>query len=682
MEEKWYQKPLRIGAIQYEQGEENYKKVPAILEKAGFNTEQLLHVTATGVWGLYIDEEHRDKLQDYIADCEKRNIKIILYENAHIDFYEQFEKHPDWAQRGADGKPAMGYDTFVFMCVNTSWREAFFESIRNALKYQNIQGIFLDGPLFVGGGCHCEACQKLFSDQFGHPVSQATKKELAQFKEKHIARFIKDVREVINESGKDCILYCNTGVLSENVTGADVNTVYEYVDMLGSEGGFIFYGDPNRTPLWKASRVGKYLESKAYGKPYVIFDAGNQQPWARYMMTAEENTLLYASVIAQGGNVWYGIHGSIADYETPGGKAALAFDRWLADHEEYYAHTSRCSDIALVWSKNTVTSFHEGVDKSDFTVEERNQSQNDYGPHQSEFDGFYDMLTRTHRQFSVIDENNLEKDDLAGYQAIILPNVICLSQEVRDKIRAYVENGGKLITTLAAGFCNADGTKNNDTEWLKMCGIESVNGIVGHNAGCGYLRIEDDSLLEDMASKITAGFSKNMLSCTYAKDTQTIASAYLGMKGRYSTFPEETAPAAVSNQYGKGKVYYICGGIGQTYQDFGIPDMKYFIRNLLSQCMNDSIQTENLYESVEIAVREQKDRKLVHFVNYTGQMRRPIEKVIPCKNVKVRLACGGNVSRVHALYNKQDLLFTQKDGQIEFTLPELGIYELVAVELD
>ncbi len=682
MEEKWYQKPLRIGAIQYEQGKEEYKTVPAVLEKAGFNTEQLLHVTATGVWGLYRDEEHRQKLKDYIADCEKRNIKIILYENAHIDFYEQYEKHPDWAQRSADGKPAMGYDTFVMMCVNSSWRESFFESVRQALEHQNIQGIFLDGPLFIGGGCHCEACQKLFAEQFGHPVSEATKKELAQFKEKHIARFIKDVRKVITESGKDCILYCNTGVLAENVTGADIDTVYDYVDMLGSEGGFIYYGDPNRTPLWKASRVGKYLESKAYGKPYVIFDAGNQQPWARYMLTKDENTLLYASVIAQGGNVWYGIHGSISDYQTPGGKAALAFDRWLADHEAYYAHTARCSDVALVWSKNTVTSFHEGVDKSDFTVEERNQSQNDYGPHQSEFDGFYDMLTRTHRQFSVIDEKNLEKDELSGYQAIILPNVICLSQAVRDKIRSYVEQGGCLITTLASGFCNADGSKNDDAEWLKLCGIERVNKIVGHNAGCGYLRIEDGTLLEGMAGQVTAGFSKNMLDCTFGKDAKTIATAYVGMKGRYASFPDTTIPVAVSNPYGKGRVYYIGGGIGQTYQEFGITDMKYFIRNILNQCVKDCVQVKNLYESVEIALREQDNRKLLHFVNYTGQMRRPIENVIACEDIKVSLACGQKVSKVHSLYCGQELAFTQKDGRIEFTLPELGIYELVAVELE
>jgi hypothetical protein len=682
VEEKWYQKPLRIGAIQYEQGEENYKKVPAILEEAGFNTEQLLHVTATDVWGLYKDEEHREKLQKYITDCEKRNIKIILYENAHIDFYEQYEKHPDWAQRGADGKPAMGYDTFVFMCVNTSWRESFFESIRLALKHQNIQGIFLDGPLFVGGGCHCEACQKLFLEQFGHPINQASKKELAQFKEKHIARFIRDVREVINESGKECLLYCNTGVLSENVTGADVDTVYDYVDMLGSEGGFIFYGDPNRTSLWKASRVGKYLESKAYGKPYVIFDAGNHQPWARYMLTEDENTLLYASVVAQGGNVWYGIHGSIADYQTPGGKAALSFDRWMADNDAYYTHTNRCSDLALVWTKNTVTSFHEGVDKSDFTVEERNQSQNDYGPHQSEFDGFYDMLTRTHCQFSVVDEKNLEKDDLSRYQAIILPNAICLSQTVRDKIRNYVQNGGQLITTLASGLCNEDGSKNSDAEWLKMCGIEQINAIVGHNAGCGYLRVEDDSLLDGMAARITAGFSKNMLDCTYTKDAENIASAYMGMKGRYSKFPDETAPAAVLNHYGEGRVYYISGGIGQTYQEFGVTDMKYFIRNILNQCVCDSVKVENLFESVEVALREQEDRKLLHFVNYTGQMRRPIEHVIPCENVKVSMACSRKAVRVHSVYNKEELAFTQKNGQIEFTLPRLGVYELVAVELE
>ena len=48
-------------------------------------------------------------------------------------------------------------------------------------------------------------------------------------------------------------------------------------------------------------------------------------------------------------------------------------------------------------------------------------------------------------------------------------------------------------------------------------------------------------------------------------------------------------------------------------------------------------------------------------------------------DVRVRVRCDAP-KQVRALWAGSDLAFTYKDGEAEFVLPELGLYELVVVE--
>ena len=375
---------LRIAAIQFAQRSGDTARVPGILEEGGFNVEQLLHAVASQGFGLYDEASHGEMLRQYIADSANRGIGIILYENAHMMTPETLDAHPDWAQIGPDGKPSPAYGSYTFACVNTPWREEFFRHIRQALKL-DIRGIFLDGPIFTAPGCRCEHCRELFLQRFGHPFEQASRRELQSFKSEHIGRFVRDVRQIIDESGRDVALYANCLGMMENVTGCTVDTVFPYVDLLGTEGGFLFYGNPSEVSIWHGSESAKYLESKAEGKPFVIFNAGNDQPWARQMQPPAETTLLYSSTVANGGNVWYGIHGLIDGLNTPSGKASFAFNRFLKQQENCFAGTEQYAETALFWSQRTADCFPGNVAETDFTRGEKREGSASFGSYQKEF---------------------------------------------------------------------------------------------------------------------------------------------------------------------------------------------------------------------------------------------------------------------------------------------------------
>ena len=668
--------PLRIAAVQFAQNPEDTLKVPELLGRGGFNTEQLLHAVGKEGYGFYRKEEHEALIRSYARESARNGIGIILYENAHMIPKDVFDRHPDWAQIGADGKPAGAYGTYVLACMNSGWRESFLQSVRDALE-QDLSGIFLDGPLFLAEGCRCEACERLFFKRFGHPVEAASRKELLTFKTEHVARFLRDVREVIRQSGKDVALYANSIGLAENTTGCDIDTVLPYVDLIGSEGGFLFYGNPNDVSIWRGAQCAKYLESKSGGRPCVVFSAGNHQPWARHMHTKAEVTQLFGSVVANGGNVWFGIHGTIDEFDSPAGREAFRFNRFLAGNEDRFENTVPSEDIALFWSRRTVDTFPESVSETDFTRAEQKSPPEAAGSFQKEFFGISDMLFRCHRQFSILDEACVRNGGLGKFRVLILPNASCLGDDTISEIRRFVENGGALIATLSSGRFDENGTKRAVNPLHEILGIEKVEEILDYEPGCGYMTLGGTGPLPP-----AAGFVSRVYRCSYRQGLETLASSFFPMAGRYSSFENKKFPSVTVGRFGKGSAAYIAGGIGSTYADYGILDMRNLMDGLVERFARNDLRVENAWPSVEAELRLQPGRHvcLIHFVNHTAFMQRPAEDLIECRNVRVSLKTDSPAIRVHTLFYPKELPFREKDGRVEFSV-DVRDYELVEAEL-
>ena len=677
---RWYEKPMRIGAVQWAQGEKMFD-IPEILKDAGFNTEQLLHVVGDGVMGLFDEKRDRENLMKYIHESKKLGTRIILYFNAHMIEMETFRNKPQWAQRYKDGEAVRAYDTYILACVNSSWRDSLIGIVEKALDY-GIDGVFLDGPIFTGTGCYCSECRKRFAEIYGDEIDRAKPDAMREFKTDSITRLVRDVKNAIDKKGTGTVLYVNSTGLAPNVTGCDIDGIYPYVDFIGTEGGFIFYNDPNRVPIWKCSQNAKYIEAKAKGKPTVIFVAANHSPWARCIHTPQETKLLFAATAANGANIWYGIHGPIDMLSTPGGKAAIESTRFLKKNEEFYEGTKACAEVALLWSKSTVHAFPEDVEKTDFTDKTDNRANYDYGNYTQEFKGFYDAAARNHTQFTIIDDSYIRENDISGFHTIILPNVLCLGEEECGRIRKFAEYGGTVIATFATSLFDEKGKKREKPLLADVFGIDDFGELLRYKPGCSYMETDGDRrICEGLSSGRTAGFMKSA-KCKFSGSTKVIAWMYEPMEGSYAAFPTEKYPSVVISQYGKGRSIYISGAIGETYYNYGLNDIKRLMKNIISFSAQGRVHVENIFETVEVELREQpeKNRLLVHFVNFTGVMRRPIDHVIPCKDIKVSLKSGKKVDRIFTLYNKRELSFDVSDGTIRFNVPRVDEYEVAVVQ--
>jgi hypothetical protein len=79
--------------------------------------------------------------------------------------------------------------------------------------------------------------------------------------------------------------------------------------------------------------------------------------------------------------------------------------------------------------------------------------------------------------------------------------------------------------------------------------------------------------------------------------------------------------------------------------------------------------------SVEVVVRAQgNDRTLVHLVNFTGDMTRPIRSVVPLSNLKIRIH--SPAAKAYTLVRQQELPI--RNG--EAILHRLDEYEVVVFE--
>ena len=111
-------------------------------------------------------------------------------------------------------------------------------------------------------------------------------------------------------------------------------------------------------------------------------------------------------------------------------------------------------------------------------------------------------------------------------------------------------------------------------------------------------------------------------------------------------------------------------------------DWSRLVENVLRDIAPSPV-VENAPRSVEVVLRSQQEgqRLLLHLINFTGEMTRPIRRVVPLENVRVTLRTKGEVKRIHTLMRPRTLA-PQKIGgeQVQFVLPRMEEYEVVVLE--
>lgn len=691
----WEREPLRIIHLLTDFEPVNAPdpaQVVSLKLRLGFNSEHLgimHHRRGLDDEGFYFvsplaARQNEDYLKRYLPEARARGLRVMIYFNVHWFNREFAARHPDWVQVTEQGRPLEGiYQTGTSLCVNSPWREWVFQLLRDLCAYP-IDGIFYDGPVFYAETCYCRHCREKYRKLYGGEMPSKRERRgrafatLMEFQARSLADFLHDSRQVIKAINPEIAFYMNGGVRGGNwATGRFNRVLVAEQDLLGSEGGFI-YGDLTRTSLWKAGLTARLLETQAPDKPRVIFAAAAHKPWTFSMLPAPELKLLYADSIANGANVWLAFSRFEAD--LPEMEAMTAMNRLVERHGRYYLNTRSEARVALVWSDVTA-SFYAGADAQLIDVD-RVPARSEVGNLDGEFNGLAEALARSHTPFDVIDDTSLESAPLDRYALIVLPNVACMSSRAAERLRRYVQAGGNLLATFETSAYDETGVRRKDFALADLFGAHDAGRIVGPKRW-DFIQPAQGApgMLPSLRRKLFPAMTYHVRVQPGGGDAAMYFTKPLA--GPYDGIPEVSEdPAVIRHAAGRGRVVYVAGDLGNSIQSLHFPEHFELVSTVLRELAPSAVRLENAPGSVEVVLRSQENgrRWILHLVNFTGEMTRPIQRVVPLNNVSVELEREGPVRTVRALVSDRQLEFRRQAGRLRFTLPRLDEYEVIVIE--
>lgn len=674
MDRKWYEKPLRIAALQcnYEEG-----RTLDVVDKwvdAGFNVEQLFHPMAESYTAVYNAARHRSLLVKYLNKAHRRGLRIILYLNVHIIEPSNADKRGAWAQRDDQGEYYRVYDTYAGGCVNSTWRDYIFNAI-DQIGGLDVDGLFLDGPAICGNGCFCPICRDVFQKEFG-ALMAADSARLKEFNELSIDRFMREAYKRFKERKPEGVFYMNFPLL--NSSSHSMPGALDYNDILGTDGGFMFYGPAQDAFLWKAGVSARVAEATAPDRPRVIFMAGDQKPWSWYMHTPVETQLCIASSVANGSSIWYGLHGASTLLETPGGRAATALMRQLAKHEELYDLTRSEARVAVMHSFDTARHYQSSGQASGFYGNGRKKPGGP-GRYLDSMFGFCEALARSSIPFDAVTDLNVSDATLNRYDCLVLPTCACLKDSVVEGLRAYVRNGGHLIASLDTSLLTCSGAGRNDFAMADVFGV-SFQGLVTEYKDFNYFSACGKQPMFDGIGTGRVPAPEVAMDVRVCEGAQALARFHVPQSGRYTDPTPQDKPAIVFNRFGAGAVLYLAGAFGEMLYRHSLPEYRRLLVNAVRMFSEPVVILEGALGNVEVIVRSQPGRQIIHLINYAGVPPRPFEAVAPQVGLRLVLPPSVQCRGAKAVFSDVTLTLYVEHGRTIVELPRLDTYEVIVLE--
>ena len=526
--------------------------------------------------------------------------------------------------------------------------------------------------------------KRLFKDKYRLEIPSKTElssrhetpewKKIVEFQSDSIAGFLRESNKILKDANPQILFYMNGNTIAPSwPTGRDNRKIIRETDVLGAEGGFL-YGEL-REPVYKPGSVAKLLETQAAGKPAVVFDAAKQGPWSFSTLPAGEISLLYSQTITNQANVWLAITGE-SHYQKADLDVIRRYNKLIKQNPAPFFKTESMAKIALLWPQEA-GNYYSGssVPLTDFTKELKGERGGDM---EEEFYGFYDGLSRGHFPFDVLDEESLNYA-LDKYELLILPNVTCLTKEGAGKIRDFVKKGGNVISTFETSLYSENGKKLDNFELRDIFGIENSGNVFGplnwdyaFPADAGHFSIKEIK-------------NKYINATSYGLKLKANADVPVyfckPLPGSYSGSPEISSyPFIIENGYGKGRSIYIAGTFGGSLHKFHFPQYYQILSNLVSEFSKPFIKMDNAPSSVEVTVRKNMNSVFIYLINFTSEMKRPIERILPCSDINIDLL-NVNIKSIRALCLERDLKFDIKTGSVSFVLPVIEDYEVLEVKV-
>lgn len=361
-----------------------------------------------------------DLLGAQIGAATEIGVSNKIYVSAGFDERLAVE-HSDWLVRKKDERLVWASDFsragYHKICMNSPYLDILCEQVKEVCAKYHTDGIFMD--IANVQVCYCQNCVKIMRSEGKDPYDEKNAQELA---ERTYKNYAKRIREAIDSVNPNLSVFHNGGHIWRGRQDlANLNTHLEIEALPTGLWGYTYF-----------PTTARYFQR--LGVDMLGMTGKFHTTWGEFGGFKHPNALRYEIAL----NAANGAKSSIGDQLHPNGEMDMETYRLIGiAYGELEAKEPWLDDIEPVTDVGVISNeaIHTG-DKLKAAAD----------------DGVVKILHEGHYLYDMLDAES----DFSAYKVIILPDNICVSERLGEKLRKYCAGGGKLLAT-GYSCINADG---------------------------------------------------------------------------------------------------------------------------------------------------------------------------------------------------------------------------------
>ena len=697
----WHQRMKRIVHVNFNERDPEHFDVKAWADYLASAKAQMTYLSGTNVVAFYptalpdLPVSAWLKGRDLFGECARaakaQGIRVMGRFSIDIAKSALAEQHPDWFCRTQDGKlvrrslvgapddPSASSE-FAPTCQFSSYYTDFVPALFNEiLTRYPVDGIYTNGwPSPDAVVCYCAACQKI-GDPHSRDYEDAFLKRAVELWALYDALVRKHDAKLIF-----------TGNLGGGFRGGTLD-----LSQLAAIAPWFMADNQGRggvgAPAWDASqqtRIGKAIVGdSAGGRPVTNITAGYEIAgdirWRNVTGNPVEVRSRMYQTLAAGGVVhyhWLGFQqGFVEDRRWQ--KVGREVLGWQAEHDRHFHNTRSIANVALVVSQrsNRLYAAPAGTDPLDCVQ------------------GMYQILTEMRVPFDVVLDTDLSAQKLARYDVVILPNIALMGDAQAQAIRRFAQAGGSLLSTFETGLYDERGVPRTDFALGDLHGARRAAKRESYGQKTPAFPGSSSIQRIERRHPILSGFEDTDWiqgsSCRVPITTEgapllTFVAQYpwYPTEGVYSRQPHTPFPTVAVHEQGPSRRVYLAGDLEGGYWRSGAGDLGDLVGNAVRWLLADRqpirVEGDGL---IEVYGWQTEPGYALHLVNFNAPgfratAARGVSRLGP-QTVSMTLPDARPIRQARLLRGGVRIAVQQQGRQLRFTVPELGEYEVVALEV-
>lgn len=696
----WHQRMKRIVHINFNERDPEHFDVAAWADYLASAKAQMTYLSGTNVVAFYPTAlpdlpvsawlNGRDLFGECVQAAKARGVRIMARFSIDIAKSALAEKHPLWFCRTEDGAlvrrslvgapddPSASSE-FAPTCQFSDYYTDFVPALFNeVLTRYKVDGIYTNGwPSPDAVVCYCANCRRI-GDPHGREYQDAFLKRAVELWSTYDALLKKHDKALIF-----------TGNLGGGFRGGNLD-----LSALAATAPWFMADNQGRggmgAPAWDASQQTRIGKAIVGDRPVTNITAGYEIAgdirWRNVTGNPQEVRSRMHQTLAAGGAIhyhWLGFQqGFMEDRRWQKvGRELLA---WQATNDRHFHNLRSIANVALVVSQRSNRLYQPpaGTDALDAVQ------------------GMYQLLTEARIPFDVVLEHDLNPAALARYELLILPNIALMRDAEASAVQAFAQGGGSVLATFETGLYDEAGAPRAEFALAGLFGMRRIGKRESYGRGGTPTRppFPGSSAIQRIETRhpILAGFedtdwiqgsSCRMPIATDGAPILTHVAQYpwYPTEGVYSRQPRTPFPTVAVREAGEARLVYLAGDVEAGYWRSGAGDLGDLVINAIRWQLRDAqpIRVEGA-GLIEVYGWETEPGYALHLVNHTSPGFRATAARGLCppgpQRVRMRLPSPRPIARATLLRSAKPLPIRQSGDTVEFTVPDLADYEVVALE--